>query len=77
MGAHTSELRRPCCAILSLSSAQSQRSVGVTFHRSYWSRPWLAGEPPLSLYDGYAPDWPGFLAACSRAMSHDDSIAAW
>ena len=32
-------------AILALRSAQSQRSVGVTPHMSYWRTPRLTGQP--------------------------------
>jgi hypothetical protein len=50
IGANKSELRTPWTAIFARSAAQSQRSVGVTFHMSNCSTPLLTGEPPFNLY---------------------------
>ena len=45
IGATSSEFRTPCSATSARSSAQFQRSVGVTPHMSGWNTPLLTGEP--------------------------------
>jgi hypothetical protein len=45
IGATSSELRTPCCAICARSPAQSWRADGVTPHMSNWRTPLETGEP--------------------------------
>ena len=45
IGATSKLFRTPNLAMRSFKLAQSQRSVGRTFHRSCDKRPWLAGDP--------------------------------
>jgi len=45
IGASSSELRTPCCAMRALTSAQSHLFDGVTPHMSNCSTPLLTGEP--------------------------------
>jgi len=52
IGAISRLLRTPCLAILERRPAQSQRSVGVTFHMSNCRMPLLTGLPS---YVSYGP----------------------
>ena len=65
IGARSNEFRQPCSARSFLNWAQSHLLLGVTFHRSGWSKPWEVGDPSYVSYgalllgelDGGASPW--------------------